>query len=152
MVENPKFEAQLWYRGVSHKFHTMAAKVANSLECCLILEDALDCVGPQLEEKLNATMDATNKPCDDQENVDPNVQLTSEFLSAAKLKKKEVQSKNLRRKRGWLDKLLRGKRKLTKGASSKKSSKGMFPSIHDILLPLIPRLNTGIFMVATKEK
>ena len=90
VVENPKFEAQFWYRGVSHKFHTMAAKVANSPECRLILEDALDCVSPQLDEKLNATMNATNKPCDDQENVDPNVQLTSEFL-AAKFKKKEVQ-------------------------------------------------------------
>ncbi|CAM0944200.1 unnamed protein product [Alopecurus aequalis] len=64
------------------------------------------------EEKLNAIMNATNKPCDDQENVDPNVQLTSEFL-AAKFKKKEVQSKNFRRTRGWLDKLLKG-RKLTK--------------------------------------
>ncbi|XP_044392845.1 uncharacterized protein [Triticum aestivum] len=98
----------------------MAHKVANSLECHLILENALDCVGPQLDEKLDATMNATKKPCDDQENVDPNVQLTSEFLSAAKLKKKEVASKNLRRKKGWLDKLLKGKRKPTKVASSKK--------------------------------
>ncbi|XP_037449638.1 uncharacterized protein LOC119319253 isoform X2 [Triticum dicoccoides] len=120
VVENPKFEAQLWYKGVSHKFHTMAHKVANSLECRLILENALDCVGPQLDEKLDATMNATKKPCDDQENVDPNVQLTSEFLSAAKLKKKEVASKNLRRKKGWLDKLLKGKRKPTKVAPSKK--------------------------------
>ena len=120
MVENPKLEAQLWYKGVSHKFHTTAYKVANSLECRLILENALDYVCPQLDEKLNATMNSTNKPCDDQENVDPNVQLTSEFLSAAKLKKKEVQSKKLRRKKSWLDKLLKGKRKPTKVASSKK--------------------------------
>ncbi|XP_073360485.1 protein FAR1-RELATED SEQUENCE 5-like, partial [Aegilops tauschii subsp. strangulata] len=120
VVENLKFEAQLWYKGVSHKFHTMAHKVTNSLECRLILENALDCVGPQLDEKLDATMNATKKPCDDQENVDPNVQLTSEFLSAAKLKKKEVASKNLRRKKGWLDKLLKGKRKPTKVALSKK--------------------------------
>jgi hypothetical protein len=39
-------------------------------------------------------LNATNKSCDDQENIDPNVKLTSEFLSAAMLKKKEVPSKN----------------------------------------------------------
>ena len=119
VVENPKLEAQLRYKNLSHKFHTLAYKVANSLECCLMLENALDCLSPQLDDKLSATTNAMNKPCDEQENVDPNVQLTSEFLSAAKLKKKEVTSKNLRRKKTWLDKLLKGKRKPTKVAASK---------------------------------
>ena len=85
-----------------------------------MLENALDCISPQLDDKLHATTNATNKPSDDQENVDPNVQLTGEFFSAAKLKKKEVQSKGLRRKKTWLDKLLKGKRKPTKGATSNK--------------------------------
>ncbi|XP_047060642.1 uncharacterized protein LOC124667395 isoform X2 [Lolium rigidum] len=55
-------------------------------------------------------------PSNDQldENVDPNVQQNEDFLRAARLKKKEVQSKNLRRKKSWLDKLLKGKRKATK--------------------------------------
>uniref|UniRef100_A0ACD5X0B4 Uncharacterized protein n=1 Tax=Avena sativa TaxID=4498 RepID=A0ACD5X0B4_AVESA len=119
VVENPKLEAQLRYKNLSHKFHTLAYKIANSLECCLMLENALDCVGPKLEDKLNETTNATNKPSNDQENVDPNVQQTSEFLSAAKLKKKEVPSKNLRRKKTWLDKLLKGKRKPTKVVASK---------------------------------
>jgi hypothetical protein len=57
-------------------------------------------------------------PCNDQENVNPNVQQTNEYLSA-KLKKKEVPSKNLRRKKTWLDKLLKGKRKPTKVSASK---------------------------------
>jgi zinc finger SWIM domain-containing protein 3 len=118
VVENPKLEAQLRYKTLSHKFHSLAYKVANSLECCLMLENALDCVAPQLEDKLNATTNATNMPCNDQENVNPNVQQRNEFLSA-KLKKKEVQSKNLRRKKSWLDKLLKGKRKPTKVAASK---------------------------------
>lgn len=83
----------------------------------LMLENAFDCIGPHLEDKLNSCTNATNKPCTDQENVDPNVQLTSEFL-AAKFKKKEVQSKNFRRKKGWLDKLLKG-RKLTKKKAAK---------------------------------
>ena len=117
MVENPKFEAQLWYKGVSHKFHTMAHKVANSLECRLILENALDCIGPQLDEKLDATMNAMKKPCDDQENVDPNVQLTSEFLSAAKLKKKEVQPKSSKRHKPWIEKTRKYKKKDPKESS-----------------------------------
>jgi zinc finger SWIM domain-containing protein 3 len=119
-VENTKLEAQLRYKNLSHKFHTLANKVASSLECCLLLENALDCVSPQLDKKLNETINTTNKPCDDQENVDSNVQLTSEFLSATKLKKKEVSSKKLRRKKTWLDKLLKRKRKPTKVAASKK--------------------------------
>jgi zinc finger SWIM domain-containing protein 3 len=121
VVENPKLEAQLRYKALSHKFHSLAYRVANSLECSLMLENALDCVAPQLEDKLNATTNAMNMPCNDQENIDPNVpnvQQTNEYLSA-KLKKKEVQSKNLRRKKSWLDKLLKGKRKPTKGAASK---------------------------------
>ena len=112
-------ETQLRYKDLSHKFHTLAYKIAYSLECCLLLENALDCIGPQLEDKLNAITNATNKPCNDEENVDPNVQQTYEVLSAAKLKKKEVQSKRLRRRQTWLDKLLKRKCKPTKVAPSK---------------------------------
>jgi zinc finger SWIM domain-containing protein 3 len=31
VVENPKLEAQLWYKTLSHKFHSLTYKVANSL-------------------------------------------------------------------------------------------------------------------------
>nr|XP_020170890.2 uncharacterized protein LOC109756467 [Aegilops tauschii subsp. strangulata] len=127
VVENPKLEAQLRYKDLSHKFHTLAYKIAYSLECCLLLENALDCIGPQLEDKLNAIANATSKPCNGEKNVDPNVQQTNEVLSAeikevlsaAKLKKKEVQLKNLRRRKNWFDKLLKGKRKPTKVVASK---------------------------------
>ena len=64
-----------------------------------MLENALDCISPQLDDKLNATTNATNKPSDDQENVDPNVQLTAEFLSAAKLKKKRGSIKRFEKKK-----------------------------------------------------
>jgi hypothetical protein len=82
-----------------------------------MLENALDGVAPQLEDKLNTTTNATSILCNDQENVNPYVQQTNNFLSA-KLKKKEVQSKKLRRKKSWLDKLLNGKRKPTKFVAS----------------------------------
>lgn len=64
------------------------------------------------------------------------MQLSSEFLSAAKLKKKEVTSKNLRRKKTWLDKLLKGKRKPSKvvasknkGAKQQKKHDGVEPQV-----------------------
>jgi hypothetical protein len=47
-VENPKLEAQLRYKFLSHKFHNVAYKAASSTECCLLLDNALDCLGTQL--------------------------------------------------------------------------------------------------------
>ncbi|XP_024318049.1 protein FAR1-RELATED SEQUENCE 1-like [Brachypodium distachyon] len=129
VVENPKLEAQLRYKNLSHKFHTMAYKVVNSLECCLMLENALDNIGPQLEDKLNATTNTMDKQGSGQENVDPNLQQTNEFLTAAKLKKKEVPSKNLRRKKTWLDKLLKGRRPIQVAASKNRGAKQ--PKKHD---------------------
>jgi hypothetical protein len=35
-----------------HKFHNSAYKIANSPECCFLLEEALDHLVPQLEDKL----------------------------------------------------------------------------------------------------
>ncbi|CAO2047242.1 unnamed protein product [Urochloa humidicola] len=122
VVKNPKREAQLRYKFLSHKFHSLAEKAANSQDCCVMLENALDCLTIQLEEKLNVSTNVMNEPCKDQENIDPNVQQRDSLFSAAKLKKKEVQSKNSRRQRTWLDKL--GKRKATKPAApTKKGAK-----------------------------
>jgi zinc finger SWIM domain-containing protein 3 len=135
VVENPKLEAQLRYKHLSHKFHSLARKVANSVECCLMLENALDCVGPQIEDKLNGTTGAMDKPFNDQENNDPNVQQTNEFLSAAKLKEKEVPSKNLRKK-NWLDKLLKGKRKRKPTKVSASKNKGA--KVHRAYYMLVP--------------
>ena len=93
MVENSKREAQLRYKFLSHKFHNLADKAAKVQECCVLLENALDCLSIQLEEKLNVSTSVMNEPCKNQENIDPNVQQRDNMLSAAKLKKKEVQSK-----------------------------------------------------------
>jgi zinc finger SWIM domain-containing protein 3 len=123
VVENPKLDAMLRYKNLSHKFLNLAKKkIASSEECCLLLENALDSIGPQLEDKLNASFSATNEPSNEQDNidqnVDPNVQPTAEFLKAAQLKKKEVQSKNSKRAKSSIDKLTKGKRKPTKSATS----------------------------------
>lgn len=109
MVENPKLEAQLRYRDFSHQFHNVAHGAASSPQCCLLLANALASVAPSIQEILNATS-AMDEPYKDKENVDPNVQQIDELLRAARLKKKEVPATKLRRKKTWLDKLLKGKR------------------------------------------
>jgi zinc finger SWIM domain-containing protein 3 len=115
VLENPKMEAELRYKDLSHKFHKIAQQAANSPQCCFLLDNALDSVAPHIHDLLNASTSAMNELCKDKENVDPNVQQVDEMLRSVRLKKKEVPSKNLRRKKTWLDKLLKGKHRVTKG-------------------------------------
>ena len=92
VIANPKLEAQLRYKFMSHKFHNLSHKVCHSPECCVVLENALDCLCTQLEQKLNLlSAGGTNGQCEDKENVDPNTQQRDDLFSAAQLKKKEVQ-------------------------------------------------------------
>jgi zinc finger SWIM domain-containing protein 3 len=125
VIENPKLEAQLRFKSLSHKFHNLAYKAATSPECCLLLDNALDCLCTQVEDKLNVSGCAMNeKPTNEQENIDPNVNQRDDLLSAATLKKKEVQSKNSKRKKTWIDKLRpKGKCKQVKSAIPPKSAK-----------------------------
>ena len=125
VIENPKLEAQLRFKSLSHKFHNLAYKATDSLECCLLLDNALDCLCTQVEDKLNLSSCAMDeKPTNEEENVDPNVNQRDDLLSAAKLKKKEVQSKNSKRKRTWIDKLRhKGKHKQAKSSIPPKSAK-----------------------------
>ena len=91
VIENPKLEAQLRLKFLSHKYHNLTYKAVNSPECCLLLDNALDCLCTQVEDKLNISHCTMNeKPTNEQENIDPNMNLRDDLLSAAKLKKKEV--------------------------------------------------------------
>ncbi|CAO2037992.1 unnamed protein product, partial [Urochloa humidicola] len=124
VVENPKLDAQLRTKNLFHKFLNLAYKAANYPDCCLLLEDGLDCLSTQLEDKLKLSTNALNELCtaQEKENVEPNVQQKDELL-AAQLKKKEVSSKNSRRKKTFLEKLPKGNRsKPTKSAAPKKSA------------------------------
>jgi hypothetical protein len=102
----------------------MEYKAASSPKCCFLLDNGLDCLGTQLEDKLNACTEVVNEnPFSGQENVNPNVQ-ERDAISVAQLKKKEVQSKKSKRQRTWLDKLRKVKRKPTKSAiPAKKKAK-----------------------------
>ena len=117
VVANPKLEAQLRYKFMSQKFHNLSHKVCHSPECCVVLENTLDCLCTQLEEKLNLlSAGGTNGQCEDKENVDPNMQQRDDLFNAAQLKKKEVQSKKSRRTKTFIDELRKGKRKNPKSA------------------------------------
>jgi len=129
VIANPKLEAQLRTRNLVHKFVNLAYKAADYPDCCLLLEDGLDCLSTQLEDKLNLSANTLNKSCNEQENVEPNAQQKDEFL-AAQLKKKEAKSKNSRRKKSWLDKLPKGNRSMpTKAAEPKKKEPKVYSGL-----------------------
>jgi zinc finger SWIM domain-containing protein 3 len=60
VVADPQLEASLRVKNMSYKFLTLAKKIANSEECCLMLEDVIESIGPKLED--NACTSATNEP------------------------------------------------------------------------------------------
>ena len=93
VVANPKLEAHLRYRSLSHKFLNLAYKAANYPECCLMLDNGLDCLDAQLEDKLIALIAPMKNSCNDQENVEPNVQQRNNLVSAAQLKKRRSSRK-----------------------------------------------------------
>jgi zinc finger SWIM domain-containing protein 3 len=106
VIENPKLEAQLRFKSMSLKFHNLTYKATDSLECCLLIDNALDCLCTQVQDKLNVSSCAMNeKSTNEQENDDPNVNQRDDLFRAAKLKKKEVESKKNRRERrvGWIN-------------------------------------------------
>jgi hypothetical protein len=143
--DGPKLEAQLRYKDMSHKFHNLAYKIANAPECCLLLEEALDRLVPQLEDKLNElATNAKNGQSSGQENADPNVQQANDLFSSAKLKKKEVPSKNLRRKLTWFDKLRKGRKPMKSAASTKRGAK--VTCVCNMSLIFIPKLSSSIFI------
>jgi zinc finger SWIM domain-containing protein 3 len=145
VVENLKLEAQLQYKSLCYKFQNLAYKVASFPECCLLLDNRLDCLGTRLEDKLNACTGVVNEnPCDGKENVNPNVQ-EIDALSAAELKKKEVQSKKSKRQKIWLDKLRKVKRKLAKSAVlAKKKAKVCYNCNLNISICCHSNLNVDI--------
>jgi len=85
-----------------------------------MLDNGLDCLDAQLEDKLIALIAPMKNSCNDQENVEPNVQQRNNLVSAAQLKKKEVQPKSSKRKKSWIDKLQKRKPKPAKSTKQTK--------------------------------
>jgi zinc finger SWIM domain-containing protein 3 len=89
IIENPKLDAMLRYRYLSHKFLILAYQAASSLECCSVIDSTLDSLGKQLEDKISASRSILSESC----TAQPNVQQGDDLLSAARLKKKRCPTK-----------------------------------------------------------
>ena len=94
--------------------------------------------------------------CNDQENVEPNVQQRNNLVSAEQLKKKEVQPKSSKRKKSWIDKLQKRKPKPAKSTKqTKKSSKGICsiePAHSYMLLSFIHKIINLTCIARSKRK
>ena len=75
-----------------------------------------------------------NEPCEEKENVDLNVQQRDDLLSAAQLKKEDVQPKKSRRNRTWIDNLRKGKKKNPKSTQGAKVYKMQFAHLFMLVI------------------
>jgi zinc finger SWIM domain-containing protein 3 len=110
ITENPKLDAMLRYKFLSHKFHDFAYKAASDPECSMLVDNALDCIAKQVEDKMSASTSILS----DSSNARRNVQQDDGLLTSARLKKKDVQPKISKRHRSWLDKTRKFKKKAPK--------------------------------------
>jgi hypothetical protein len=99
---------------MSRKFLNLAHRAASHPGCVLLVHSTLDILSKQIEEEIAS---CTNNV--EAATVPMNMTPSSDLVSTACLKKKDVQTKSSKRKRGWMDK----KRKFAK-KGSKKNDKG----------------------------
>jgi hypothetical protein len=82
-------------------------EIMNITKCCLLVDNTLDILAKQVEDKMVSCTAASGDQCPARVDVQaPNASLTN-----ARLKKKNVHTKASRRKRTWLDKRHNGRRK-----------------------------------------
>jgi hypothetical protein len=84
-----------------HKFHGIASKALVSEECSKLVDDALESLGKQVEEKSSSTTCRTEAT---REEPDGSLQTVC-------LKKKEIEKKNSRRNKSWIEKQRPNKKK-----------------------------------------
>ncbi|KAM3189162.1 hypothetical protein ACQJBY_067846 [Aegilops geniculata] len=118
IIEDPKLDAMLRYKFVSHKFHDFASEAASDPECILLVDNALDILAKKVREKLRISRSILSESS----NVQPNVQQDEGLLSSARLKKKEVQPKSSKRHKPWIEKTRKYKKKDPKESSQEKEN------------------------------
>ena len=64
IIENPKLDAMLRYKFLSHKFHDFAYKAAADSECSLLVDNALDSLAKQIEDKMSGSTNILSDSCD----------------------------------------------------------------------------------------
>jgi chromatin remodeling complex protein RSC6 len=84
--------------------HELASRTVggklNFPECVMLVDNTLDILGKQIEDKINACTSTPRFPGTSVTDASP----PNELLSNARLKKKEVETKTSKRRRSWLDK------------------------------------------------
>ena len=84
IIENPNMNAILCCRYMSYKFLNLAHRAANFPECTMLVDNTLDILGKQIEEKINACASTSSYPCTAPTNTSP----LNDSLSTAHLKKR----------------------------------------------------------------
>jgi hypothetical protein len=112
VIENPKFDAMRRYRYFSQKLLNLAHRVAYYPECTSLMDNTIDLLGQQIEDKINICSGPSNA---EKNATQVDIVVPNDTLSNAQLKKKEVRIRSSKRKKfGW-----EGKHKGRKKGQSK---------------------------------
>jgi zinc finger SWIM domain-containing protein 3 len=98
VLEDPRMEDRLRLKFFIHKFHGIASKALVSKECSKLVDDALESLSKQVEEKASSTTCRVEATCEEPDAREPDGS-----LKTACLKKKEIQKKNSRRNKSWIE-------------------------------------------------
>jgi zinc finger SWIM domain-containing protein 3 len=104
VLEDPRMEDRLCLKFFIHKFHGIASKALVSEECRKLVDDALENLSKQVEEKAPTSTCRSEATCEEPDSS----------LQNACLKKKEIEKKNSRRNKSWIDKQRPNKKKKKK--------------------------------------
>ncbi|KAM0873937.1 hypothetical protein ACQ4PT_037741 [Festuca glaucescens] len=96
VLEDPRMEDRLCLKFLIHKFGALVSQ-----ECSKLVDDALENLSKQVEEKASTTTCRIEATCEERDGS----------LQTACLKKKEVEKKNSRRNKSWVDKQRPNKKK-----------------------------------------
>jgi hypothetical protein len=102
IIENPKLDVLLRYRYFSHKLLNLAHRAAYFPECSSLMDNAIDLLSQQLEDKISTCPSISNA---DQSVAHVDVAPPNDTLSNARLKKKDIRVRSSKRQKlGWEEK------------------------------------------------
>jgi hypothetical protein len=85
------FQASQRLKFLSYKFFNVVIEAATSDECCILIDNALDSLRKQVENRMSSVHSNQNEGCDAQVTSEKSMEL----LSVARLKKKPRSKKNI---------------------------------------------------------
>ncbi|KAL6905984.1 hypothetical protein ACP4OV_003585 [Aristida adscensionis] len=118
ILADPKLDATRRYKYFVQKFISVASRAADFEECFLLVDNIVDSLRSQVEEKIKLTTEGNAN------------QLNSEATSGAPnnlgnvsgLKKRDTKKSGSKRKKTWIDKLHKGKKQGSRQVNSEEQS------------------------------